>query len=120
MRRTVYVDSVRQDLGGKVVTGETVEGVVSSKVSYKYGSDSERFWGCGCLNFEQGRHYTCNVILWRVRVSIFFPQTQLYFILDVFRYTCRCERYIKAFACRSNSAFRHLIKGKRRSSSSCY
>ena len=65
------MDSVRQDLGGKVVTGETVEGVVSSKV-YKYGSDSERFWGCGCLNFEQGRHCTCNVILWRVRVTIFF------------------------------------------------
>ena len=61
--RNVYVDSVRRDLGGKVITGEAVERVVSRKVSYKYGSVCNWLWECGCLNFEQGRHCTCNITL---------------------------------------------------------
>jgi hypothetical protein len=88
----VYVDSVRRDLGGKVITGEAVERVVSRKVSYKYGSDSDWLWEWGCLNFEQGRHCPCNLTLWRVRVTIVAQMQQYVFLAD-FRYTCRCERY---------------------------
>jgi len=82
----VYVDIVRCDLGGKVITGEASERVVSRNVSYKYGSDSDWLWECGCLNFEQGRHCTCNVTLWRVRVTI-VAQMQQYVVLADFRYS---------------------------------